>query len=268
MVSALESQTVALIGICVIFGVSLLVTIVFLAVYARQRLKNYSNVRRRIVAIARPVTEVPLISQDIREQSPLPVIDYPEPAPVPAPALQKVVVLQPPPQPQPQPQPQPPPPPREPEVVVHKVIHRYEPTLEPPPPPTPQKRILRRRLSWGCPHELDDDWVLVKRVVKNPRNKAKAKKSKYESSSEEEESSDDEYHIKAKRHQKKRLDRYDLATNFIPIGIQQPAQSQLMSSAGFVMAQPAASSAAAPPAMVPVTMLAQQTCTPIFTVTR
>lgn len=62
-----------------------------------------------------------------------------------------------------------------------------------------------------------------------------------------------------------RLDRYDLATNFIPIGIQQPAQSQLMSTAGFVMAQPAA---AAAPAMVPVTMLTQQTCMPIFTATR
>lgn len=111
--------------------------------------------------------------------------------------------------------------------------------------------------------------MLVKKIRKGKKTQAR-----YESSDE---SSDEEEETRVKRRQKKRLDRYDLATNFIPMGVR--AQPQMFGGVMMAAAQPTAVMAPGAPMMAssmmstpfvaqPMMTAAQPTMMPFFTAPR
>lgn len=166
--------TVAIIGICCALGVCLLALLIALIIFCRMRIKDDTNIRKRILAhqsVGGYAHEE--IKTHIIEEPPRPII---VPAPMPMPVLERHYIREtvpalPPPQPQ------------QPDIVVHEVVHRYEPPPQPIVLPQPQQRVVRRS-SWSAPHS-NDEWVMIKKKKKRGPKVREVVES--DSSSEDEE---------------------------------------------------------------------------------
>lgn len=186
---AIDNGTAAIIGICVALGVTLLALLIFLIMYCRLRIEDDSNVRKRILARESTGYVDEVKTQVINEEEeylppPPRQVAVPAPMPVPVPVRQPS-----------------PPPPQQPEVVVHEVVHRYDPAPPPPAPvaaPMAQSRLVRRNSWSGCHHHCNphhgnrssgDEWVMIK---KRQKRGSKSRRRDSDSSSSSSSSSDDE----------------------------------------------------------------------------
>jgi len=159
----IDYGTVAIIGICCALGVCLLALIIALIVFCRMRIKDDTNIRKRILgrqSVGGYAHEE--VKTHIIEEAPAPrPIVVPAPVPIPVPErhyIRETLPALPAPQPPPQP-----------EIVVHEVVHRYEPPPQPivlPAPQPQQQQRMVRRSSWSAPHQHNDEWIMIKKKKK------------------------------------------------------------------------------------------------------
>jgi hypothetical protein len=160
----MDSGTIAIIGIIVACVVTLLILLVCLIVWCMTKIHDDTNIRKRVLA----AEQYGGMAQEVKQ------VVVPEPVMVPAPMpMTRVIEEIVPPAPPPMALPPPPRPEPQPQVVVHEVVHRYEPEPQqivlPPPQPAYQQRIVRRS-SWSAPMQpADDEWVMVKKKKKTRR---------------------------------------------------------------------------------------------------
>jgi hypothetical protein len=160
----MDNYAIAILVACVSIAAAVIALIIFVVVFCRARLKEDSNVRKRIITKDAVVEE-----RQIEYDAPTEVVQVPTIQPPPPPIPMPIVL--PPPPPPPAIIPEPPPP--EPRVIIREVIRDREPEPEP-------RRVVRRN-SWSG---ANDDWVLVKKVKK--------RRSRRDSGSSDSSSSDDE----------------------------------------------------------------------------
>jgi len=152
---ALDSSTIAIIGIVVAFVVTAVILLICFIIYCCVRIQDDTNIRKRILAkqtggYAQEQVKTSYVNDAYVPPPPLPV---PEPMPPPVPYIRRQ---------------EPYAPPLQPEVVVHEVVHRYEPTV--PEIALPARQRLVRRNSWAA--SSNEEWVMVKRKKKrSPRHR-------------------------------------------------------------------------------------------------
>jgi len=146
---AIDAGTIAIIGLAVAFGVTILVLIICFIIYCCMQIQSDTNVRQRVLVKSQPAhQQVKTVTQHVTP----PQMPHPQPVPHPMP-----------PQPPVAPQSQ------HPEVVVHEVVHRYEPSApEIALPAAPMSRVVRRS-SWSGTH--NDEWVMIKKKKKRSPKK-------------------------------------------------------------------------------------------------
>jgi len=149
------SATVAIIGIVLAIIVTLVVLILCFIIYCCccMRLQDDTNVRKRILGKQNAGF---VQDQTVVEQQYVPPPPMPAPEPMPIPVRREVIreVVQPPPPPQP-------------EVVVHEVVHRYEPPTAPQEIYLPSAPVSRVVQSSACAQ--NDEWVMIKKKKRTPR---------------------------------------------------------------------------------------------------
>jgi len=197
--AALDNGTIAIIAISVALGVTFIVLFICLIVFCRLRLQDDTNIRKRVLmrqAVA-PYAQNDMIktTEYIEDEFPVPMpMSLPEPMPLP----RREIYME----PQRPATPPPPPPPAQPEIIVHEVIHRYQPTqptqptliISPPSaPPMPEPQRIVRRSSWCAPQE-NDEWVMIKKTKKKQRGRRSR-----EDDSDSSDDSDDEVYTKKKK---------------------------------------------------------------------
>jgi hypothetical protein len=206
----IDNGTLAIIVISVALGVTFIILFICLIIFCRLRLQDDTNIRKRILGRqnmgymgmdmgmgGQDQIKTEIIEEDIIE--PMPYV-VPQPMPLP----RREIYMEP-----PTPPPPPPPqPPSHPEIIVHEVVHRYQPTqpshvilsppTAPPMPDLPPQRIVRRS-SWSAPAQ-NDEWVMIKKTKKKQRGR----RSRDEDSDDSDDSDDDVY-------TRKRLAHYNLA---------------------------------------------------------
>jgi hypothetical protein len=173
---------VAIIGICVAIAVCVLALIIVLICFCRMRIRDDTNIRKRILGRhgGGGYAQEEIKTHIIEEEAPRPI---PIPYPMPIPQQQHHYIEE---------TVAPPPPPQQPGMVVHEIVHRYEPPsqpiLLPAPQPQPQaQRMVVRRSSWSDPHHHhhSDDWIMIKKKKKRGNRAREVEES--DSSSEDEE---------------------------------------------------------------------------------
>lgn len=203
----MDTWTIAIICIIVMIVVCVVALLIFLICWCRLKIVDDTNVRKRVLVANSQGYAQQEIKTNIVQQ---PIV---VPAPVPVPLPRREIV-----------RPMTPPPPPQPEIVVHEVVHRYEP--EPPPVilpalPAPEPQRLVRRSSWSEGHHHrhhhhggNDEWIMIKKKKKNGGRRRV----------EEDSSSDDDDDYPRNRRQinivSPRLNAYDLAMPAMPAMVQ------------------------------------------------
>jgi hypothetical protein len=211
----IDNGTLAIIVISVALGVTLIILLICLIVFCRLRLQDDTNIRKRV--LARHHTEGYVGQSEVKvtdileEEVPIPM---PVPMPQAMPLPRREIYREP-----PTPPPPPPPPPSQPEIIVHEVVHRYQPTqptvilsppTAPPMPELPPQRIVRRS-SWSAPQE-NDEWVMIKKTKKK-----KGRRSRDNDSDDSEDSDEEEVYTRKRHGYARGLAHYDLAVP-MPMG--------------------------------------------------
>jgi len=194
----IDKETIAIIAICVALGVTFITLLLCLICYCRLRIQDDTNIRKRV--LGRQYMAGAYMGQDqvkttqiMQQEMPAPMPYIPEQRPLPRREIYP---------PTPPPQPPSPPQPSQPEIIVHEVVHRYQPTqpafvlpppTAPPMPDLPPHRVLRRS-SWCAPPETPE-WVMIKKTKKTN----KGRKSRRDDSDSSSDDSDDEVYTKKKK---------------------------------------------------------------------
>jgi len=166
--SQFDYSLLAIIVIIVALVVSFIALLICLLIFCRSKLRDDTNIRKRILG----QSNAGFAQEQVKTQ----IIEQPRPVPVPVPMpmperhyIQETVIPA-----------LPPPPPPQPEVVVHEVVHRYEP---PPQPvcqpvcqqvclPAPQPQAIQRLVrtsSWSGGLGGRDEWIKIKRKKRGTR---------------------------------------------------------------------------------------------------
>jgi hypothetical protein len=222
----MDTATIAIICIIVAIIICIIALLIFFICWCRLKIVDDTNIRKRVLVrnvegYAQEEVKTQIVEQPI-------VVPAPVPVPVPLPRREVIQEYIPPP-----PRPSTP----QPDIVVHEVVHRYEPTPAPPPVvlpalPAPEPQRLVRRNSWTEGHHHhhhcnnNDEWIMIKKKKKG----RKVREVDSDSSDD-----DDDYH----RHRPRvnivspRLNAYDLAVPMpMAMAPMQPAMMPMASGAG------------------------------------
>lgn len=202
----METATIAIIVIIIMIIICIIALLIFFCMWCRLKIVDDTNIRKRVLVrsdqgYAQQEIKTQVVQQPVVVPAPMPL-----PVPVPLPRREIIQEVIPPPRPQ---TPQP-------DIVVHEVVHRYEPPALPPPAPViiqpPQPQVIRRN-SWSeghhCHHHRnDDEWIMIKK-------KKKQRRVVDDSSSDD----DDDYPRYRNRVNivSPRLNAYDLAVPAVPM---------------------------------------------------